>query len=122
MLKPGSLLAIGPKTNSRYRHAIPKLTQPVGPRISLSVRKITSYIEETGENEFEVTGKGEPHQCKNYPFIKSHDNKSEYTDEIRDQIDEYRRVARVELQGLVEEAKRVYAGEGEEMLPESDEE
>ena len=30
MLRPGSLLAIGPKTNKQYMHAIPKLTEKVG--------------------------------------------------------------------------------------------
>jgi hypothetical protein len=45
MLKAGSLLAIGPRTNSEWMHGIPKLTEDVGPRISLSIRSVASFIQ-----------------------------------------------------------------------------
>ncbi len=45
MLKAGSLLAIGPRTNSEWMHGIPKLTEEVGPRISLSIRSVASFIQ-----------------------------------------------------------------------------
>jgi alkylated DNA repair dioxygenase AlkB len=91
MLQPGSLLAFGPKTNSRYKHAIPKMNDPCGPRISLSIRTISSFVEKVEGEEGDVvkiTGKGEDHQCVNYPFIKSYDNQSEYTEVIQKQIEE----------------------------------
>src|SRR5687768_10614250 len=44
VLQPGSLLAIGPHTNKSFLHAIPKLEDPVGERISLSIRTIETYI------------------------------------------------------------------------------
>lgn len=90
-LQPGSLLVFGPKTNSRFRHAILKLTSPVGPRISLSVRSITTYIEKKNDEEFHITGKGEQYQVTNYPFIKSHDKTSEYTEEIKNEIEQCHR-------------------------------
>lgn len=96
-LRPGSMLVFGPKTNSRYRHTIPKLTTQVGPRISLSLRCITTYIEKKENDIFQITGKGEQYQVTNYPFIKSHDNTSEYTDIIKKTIDEYQKQKQVEI-------------------------
>jgi len=105
MLRPGSLLAIGPKTNKLYMHAIPKITDPIGPRISLSLRTIDTYIqynnvEETSDiklenceqsenNEtknFKILGKGAEYQCVNYPFITSYDDPDSYSEEIKRQI------------------------------------
>ena len=57
LLQPGSLLAIGKKTNQQWAHAIPKLDTPVEPRISLSIRHIKTYIEEETKT---VIGKGDP--------------------------------------------------------------
>jgi len=101
MLLPGSLLAIGPKTNKLYMHAIPKLTDSVGPRISLSLRTVDSYIQydsklencEQPENNkpksFKILGKGAEYQCANYPFITSHDDPDNYSDEVKHQIQQY---------------------------------
>ncbi|VBB17651.1 2OG-FeII oxygenase superfamily protein [Yasminevirus sp. GU-2018] len=111
MLQPGSILVFGPKTNSRFRHAIPKLTEKVGPRISLSARYISTFIEHVQESiesnpesvttsGFVILGKGEEHQTKNYPFIKSHDDVSEYTQEIKELIDKYRQEAYDQLKTL----------------------
>jgi hypothetical protein len=90
MLRPGSLLAIGPKTNKQYMHAIPKLTEQVGPRVSLSCRTVQSYIkydktetensDEQADKKFEIIGKGAEWQCANYPFSVSHDDPSAYSD------------------------------------------
>jgi len=101
MLLPGSLLAIGPKTNKLYMHAIPKLTDPVGPRISLSLRTIDSYIqyddklenceqaEDNKSKNFKILGKGAEYQCTNYPFITSYDDPDYYSDEVKRQIQQY---------------------------------
>jgi hypothetical protein len=64
-------MVIGAKTNARFRHAIPKLNEPVGPRISLSVRSIKTEINE--ENQ-EITGQGSDYQKKNFPFIMSYED------------------------------------------------
>ena len=55
LLRPGSLLAIGPRTNKMYMHSIPKISEPVGPRISLSLRSVDSYISISTNNSFEIT-------------------------------------------------------------------
>jgi len=92
MLKPGSLLAIGPQTNKRYMHAIPKINQEVGPRVSLSFRSVASYIKydntET-EQKFTIIGKGAEFQTANYPFTKSHDNESFYSENVKKQINQH---------------------------------
>lgn len=44
-LRPGSLLLIGPKTNETWTHAIPRITQPCGPRISLTLRHMDTYLD-----------------------------------------------------------------------------
>jgi alkylated DNA repair dioxygenase AlkB len=94
MLQPGSIMVIGPKTNARYRHAIPKLKERTGPRISLSVRTIsTEYNEETKE----VVGQGAEFQKKNYPFITSYEDLGEYSDEVKKQIEVYNKEAETRL-------------------------
>jgi alkylated DNA repair dioxygenase AlkB len=99
MLQPGSLVAIGPKTNKRYRHAIPKLTDATGPRISLSVRTVDSYInEESGETK--ITGQGEEFQKKNYPYITSYEDLGGYSDEVKLQIAEFTQQAENHLAEL----------------------
>lgn len=98
VLQPGSLIAMGPKTNKEFKHAIPKLRDHVGPRISLSLRTIATFVK--GENV--VVGKGHEYQCKNYPHIKSHDDKSEYTDTIREQIAIECAKSKLGLQQLIE--------------------
>ncbi len=82
MLRPGSLLAIGPKTNRLWYHGIPNLIDNVGPRVSLSLRTSESLIEiqPTEQLAFKIHGKGEEYQCANYPFTTSHDNPHEYSD------------------------------------------
>jgi len=104
VLRPGSLLAIGPKTNKLYMHAIPKLTDHVGPRVSLSIRTVESFIQydnkkETSEiipensseqsKNFKILGKGAEFQCANYPFITSHDNPDDYSLEVKQRIQQY---------------------------------
>lgn len=93
MLRPGSLLAIGPKTNQQFMHSIPKLTDEVGPRISLSLRTTKTYIEyknpllETKSHEtFLILGKGSEFQTTNYPFSTSHDDSSAYMQNIKSVI------------------------------------
>lgn len=105
MLQPGSLLAIGPKTNKRFKHAVPKIEWSVGPRISLSVRSIATFITENEagdggkEVENKITGQGEEFQNRNYPFITSNDDTSKYPDDVRAQIAEYTEQAERWLQG-----------------------
>jgi alkylated DNA repair dioxygenase AlkB len=77
LLQPGSLLAIGSRTNQRFRHAIPKLRDPVGPRISLSIRRSASFIEHATER---IVGQGEAFQTPHYPFIRSYADLSTYSE------------------------------------------
>lgn len=79
MLQSGSLLAIGPKTNKRYQHAIPKVDFESGPRVSLSVRNIKTFYDEEKNT---ITGQGKDHQTKNYPYITSHDDTIKYNETI----------------------------------------
>lgn len=84
LLQPGSLLAIGPETNRLFEHAIPKLKDPVGPRVSLSVRNCKTYIDQSTD---EVVGQGDEHQDKNYPFVPSHDDFSLFPADVRKKIE-----------------------------------
>jgi alkylated DNA repair dioxygenase AlkB len=77
LLQPGSLLAIGSRTNQRFRHAIPKLRDPVAPRISLSIRRSASFIEHATER---IVGQGEAFQTPHYPFIRSYADLSGYSE------------------------------------------
>lgn len=101
-LQSGSLLVFGPKTNSRYRHSISKIFENVGPRISLSVRNITTYIEHNDLDEFRIIGKGDDYQTQNYPFIKSHDDCSLYSEEIKQKIEKIQFERKNELQQLID--------------------
>tara|TARA_R110002111_G_scaffold39395_2_gene74346 strand:- start:646 stop:1503 length:858 start_codon:yes stop_codon:yes gene_type:complete len=84
MLQSGSLLAIGPKTNRRYKHSIPKVMNDVNPRISLSVRTIKTFInDKTGT----ISGKGSEYQDNNYPFTVSAGTRENYTPEILESIE-----------------------------------
>ena len=84
VLQPGSLLAIGPETNDLFVHAIPKLREPVGPRISLSVRQSSTFVDQSNG---QLTGKGAEYQTKNYPFIKSYENLEACTTDVKQKID-----------------------------------
>ena len=84
MLQPGSLLAIGKKTNQQWKHAVPKLDTYVEPRISLSIRHIKTFIEEKTDV---ISGKGEEYQTKNYPFTLSYDEPDKYSQEVKDKIE-----------------------------------
>lgn len=99
MLQPGSIIVIGPKTNARYRHTIPKINESCGPRISLSVRTInTEYNEETKE----VTGQGSEYQKKNYPFVTSYEDLGNYSENIQNQIKRFNEEADARLKVLKE--------------------
>jgi len=106
MLRPGSLLAIGPKTNKQFMHAIPKLTEDVGPRVSLSLRTVESFIQYESPSEtqspeepheegtclsqsFKILGKGSEFQTANYPFTVSHDDASSYSETVVAQIQKH---------------------------------
>eukprot|EP01006_Ploeotia_vitrea_P053373 TRINITY_DN67781_c4_g3_i1.p1 TRINITY_DN67781_c4_g3~~TRINITY_DN67781_c4_g3_i1.p1 ORF type:complete len:315 (+),score=53.99 TRINITY_DN67781_c4_g3_i1:114-1058(+) len=79
LLQPGSLLAIGPQTNKQWKHAIPKVREQVGPRVSLSVRSISTFMDQhTGA----ILGKGQEFQDKNYPFTTNHDDETQYPPEL----------------------------------------
>lgn len=92
MLKSGSLLAIGPKTNKRWYHAIPKVEEEVEPRISLSVRTITTFIDREGE----ITGQGAEFQDKNYPFTKNYENE-EISEDLKKKIEDFQKQSRERL-------------------------
>jgi alkylated DNA repair dioxygenase AlkB len=98
LLRPGSLLVFGQKTNHQYKHEIPKIPRPdtIGPRISLSFRTIDTKM--CGDK---VIGKGEEHQCDNYPFIKSFSDVSEYTDEMKEQVEFYKERTQKQIQALL---------------------
>lgn len=93
MLRPGSLLAIGPKTNKLYYHGISKVEDDVGPRLSLSFRSIASFVDEETN---EITGQGDEYQDVNYPFLgnySEHDfseeqlsTMKEFNDKAKDQV------------------------------------
>ena len=97
VLQPGSLLAIGPETNDLFVHAIPKLIDPVGPRISLSVRQSSTFVDQA---DGQLVGKGAEHQTKNYPFIKSYENLGACTNEVKQKIDSCQQAADQYLQQL----------------------
>lgn len=86
ILRPGSLIAIGPETNQLFEHAIPKLKDQVGPRISLSVRNCSSFIDRKTD---EIVGQGEAHQTKNYPFVSSHDDLAKYPKDVLRRMEEF---------------------------------
>lgn len=90
LLRPGSILAFGQETNHKYKHTIGKLNEPVGPRISLSFRTVDTKLSKDDNGSIKITGQGEEHQCANYPFIKSFDDESQYTEEMRQQIKQYK--------------------------------
>ena len=91
MLRPGSMLALGPKTNKRFVHSTPKLFEETGPRVSLSLRHTQTFVD---QGSMEIMGKGEQHQTQNYPFIKSHDDVSQYSEALQQQIAHYTQRAR----------------------------
>ena len=93
MLKPGSLLAIGPKTNKHYYHSIPKLDEETDPRISLSFRTIATYVK---EDDGTISGQGDEYQTVNYPFVKNYEEEG-YTDEQGIIIKELKEKAAEEL-------------------------
>lgn len=96
MLQSGSLMAIGPKTNRQFVHSIPKLDVETKPRISLSLRQISTYIKDS--DTFEIIGKGSEHQCRNYPFIKSfRDPLAEYPTEVKEKMQQYEKESMVRL-------------------------
>ena len=91
-LQNGSLLYIGTKTNKRYVHAVPKLTDMVEPRISLTFRHIDSFINETDNM---ITGTGSLYQSKDYPFIGNHSGEishemKEYEDEAINKLQNFK--------------------------------
>ena len=96
-LQPGSLLAIGPKTNKMFKHAIPKLAYNIGPRISLSVRTVKTFVESN-----KIVGKGEEYQDQNYPFCKSYCNNSDYSEDVQKKIDAYTENAAEQLKVIRE--------------------
>ena len=101
LLQPGSLLAIGPLTNKLYRHSIPKLKEKCGPRISLSMRTIDTYVDT--KNNDKIVGKGEEFQSLNWPFTKNYDNENEYDQQTIEQIASHKQNAIKNLQYLQDE-------------------
>jgi len=97
VLQPGSMLVLGPQTNRRFVHSVPKLFAPTGPRLSLSLRHTRSFVDQSADT---IHGKGEAHQTLNYPFIQSHDDPSRYSDELRRQIAAHTARAQERLRAL----------------------
>jgi len=63
-LRHGSLFVIGPETNRLWSHALPPQTQPLGPRISLTIRQVGSFLDLYTSS---IVGQGSRHQEKNWP-------------------------------------------------------
>lgn len=97
MLQPGSIIAIGQKTNMKYKHCIPKLNFPSGPRISLSIRNVKTYIEQKTEDEYKISGKGDEYQCQDYPYVKNMRNDYIITDVIKKKMEKYTSDANIKL-------------------------
>jgi hypothetical protein len=68
-LAPGSLLYIGKKTNSQFTHAIPKVADAVGFRISLTFRDIVARTASTCDT---ATVTNSEYTSEDYPFLPSH--------------------------------------------------
>lgn len=67
LLPHGSLFVIGPETNKTWRHSIPRPAERCGPRISLTIRQMGSFLDlGTGQ----IVGQGGEYQEKNWPFFK----------------------------------------------------
>jgi alkylated DNA repair dioxygenase AlkB len=97
LLQPGSLLVFGQETNHKYKHAINKVKESMGARISLSFRTISTKILDGS-----IVGQGEEYQETNYPFIKSFDDETQYTEKMKKQIISYKDEA-------IEEIKKIKA-------------
>ena len=107
LLNPGSILVFGQDTNHKYKHEIPKLTNEIGPRISLSFRTVDSKIKfsdeknEDGKNELiKIIGNGNAHQCENYPFIKSFNDVAQYTDKMMEKYNFYKNAATEDVKNI----------------------
>mmetsp|Transcript_72527 Transcript_72527/g.125856 ORF Transcript_72527/g.125856 Transcript_72527/m.125856 type:complete len:331 (+) Transcript_72527:76-1068(+) len=66
-LRHGSLFVIGPDTNKTWKHAIPRSAERCGPRISLTIRQMGSFLDPGTD---QIIGQGGEYQEKNWPFIK----------------------------------------------------
>lgn len=97
LLQPGSLLAIGPKTNAAWRHGVPKLREPCGPRISLTARSIATFL---GADGATVEGQGAAHQTPHYPFLEQHADAAAYDDAAQEAIAAGDAVAKLQLTRL----------------------
>ncbi|QKF94361.1 2OG-Fe(II) oxygenase superfamily protein [Fadolivirus algeromassiliense] len=92
LLRPGSMLVFGQDTNHKYKHTIGKLDTQTDARISLSFRTVNTKV-----LNGEIVGQGNDYQCTNYPFIKSFDDESEYTDEMKAKIKMYQDKAQSDI-------------------------
>lgn len=101
MLRPGSLLAIGPKTNKTYFHAISKTEEEVGPRLSLSFRSISSFVNEQTE---EISGQGEDHQDVHYPFLGNY-SQYQFTEEQLTIMKEFNAEAKRQVTQIISDLK-----------------
>lgn len=116
ILQPGSLLAIGPKTNKMYKHSIPKLREKCLARISLSMRTIATFVVNgdgsvggdvgnedgicIGEHSV-IVGQGKEYQTVNYPFTDNFEDKAEYSEEILQQMNEFRLRAKNQVEKII---------------------
>ena len=112
ILQPGSLLAIGPLTNKLYKHSIPKLKESVGPRISLSMRSIDTFVTKKNDNhdsdhdeKCQIVGRGKEYQDLNWPFAKNYNNINEYDDETIEQIAKHKKTANENLKIMQKEVE-----------------
>ena len=97
MLRSGSLLAIGPKTNKTYFHSISKTEEDVGPRLSLSFRSILSFVD---DHTFEISGQGDAHQDLHYPFLGNY-SQFQFTEEQLSTMKEYNKNAKRQVCQIV---------------------
>ena len=64
ILKHGGLLVLGPKTNKEFYHTVPKLEEACGPRISITMRKVTTF---RNVKSGILKGQGEAYDTHDWP-------------------------------------------------------
>lgn len=64
-LRHGSCFVIGPETNRLWSHSLPQQKEPVGPRISLTIRQMGSFYNLSANS---IVGQGSRYQDKNWPM------------------------------------------------------
>ena len=102
ILQPGSLLAIGQKTNMEYMHCIPKIDRKCEARISLSMRSIDTFH---SLKDNKIIGKGSQYQTLNWPFCKNYSNDQQYDQNTKLKMDQYKIQSQINFEKLKKKYK-----------------